>query len=98
MFEPSSRYYNVPEAQYTMPDGRRVSYKRRLFLPQGDTLPSQVDVLVRQGDRLDLIAARTLGDPEQFWRIANANNAMDPFDLTASDNIGRIVRVPRPQF
>ena len=33
------------------------------------------------GDRLDLITARTLGDPEQFWRICDANDALDPDDL-----------------
>ena len=35
-----------------------------------------------QGDRLDNIAARYLGDPEQFWRICDANGAMRPDELT----------------
>ena len=35
-----------------------------------------------QGDRLDLITARTLGDPEQFWRVCDANDALDPAELT----------------
>jgi hypothetical protein len=52
-------------------------------------------VTVTQGDRLDLIAARTIGDPEQFWRVCNANNALDPFDLPAG--LGRVLRVPIPQ-
>ena len=49
-----------------------------------------------EGDRLDLITARTLGDPEQFWRICDANNTMNPSDLTAET--GRVLRVPVPQF
>jgi hypothetical protein len=48
-------------------------------------------VKVRQEDRLDLIAARILGDPEQFWRVCDANNAMDPLELTARP--GRMIRV-----
>ena len=83
MFEHTSRYYRVPEARYTTADGRHITYKRRRFLSQGDALPLMVRVTVLEGDRLDLITARTLGDPEQFWRICDANNAMNPFELTA---------------
>jgi hypothetical protein len=72
-----------------------ISYVSRRFLPQGDTLPPLVEVAVTQGDRLDLIATRTIGDPGQYWRICDANNAMNPFDLTAE--LGTILRVPVPQ-
>lgn len=95
MFEPTSRYYSRPTATYTMPDGRVVTYVRRRFLPRGERLPLLVEATVIDGDRLDLITARTLGDPEQFWRVADANNAMNPFDLTKEP--GAIVRVPIPQ-
>jgi hypothetical protein len=52
-------------------------------------------VTVAQSDRLDLIASRTLGDSEQFWRVADANNAMHPLDLT--EVVGRVLRIPLPQ-
>jgi nucleoid-associated protein YgaU len=58
-------------------------------------MPLLVEVTVNQGDRLDLIAARALGDPELFWRICDANNAMDPLELTAEP--GRRLRVAIPQ-
>jgi hypothetical protein len=80
----------------TTPDGRVVTYLRRRFLPQGDAMPRLVDVVVTQGDRLDLIATRTLGDPEHFWRVCDANNAMNPADL--ADEPGRTLHVPVPQF
>lgn len=96
MFEPTSRYYALETAQLATADGRTVSYKRRRFLPQGESMPLLVELAVAQGDRLDLITARTLGDPEQFWRVCDANNAMDPFDLVAEP--GRALRVPVPQF
>jgi len=95
MFEPSSRYYVRQTATYTTADGREVTYVRRRFLPQGDSLPLLVEVTVTDGDRLDLITARTLGDPEQFWRVCDANNAMNPVDVTAAS--GAILKVPIPQ-
>jgi len=96
MFETTSRYYLLETATVTAADGRVIAYKRRRFLPQGDNMPLLLEVTVAQGDRLDLITARTLGDPEQYWRVADANNVMNPPDLTAE--IGRTLRVPIPQI
>ena len=95
MFDDTSRYANVPTATLAGKDGKDVAYKRRRLLPQASALPQLGDVLVRDGERIDLIAARALGDPEQFWRIADANDAMDATDLAAEP--GRALRVPLPQ-
>lgn len=95
MFEHTSRYFRIKTATCKTPDGRPITYVQRRFLPQGERLPLLVEVTVTDGDRLDLITNRTLGDPEQFWRVADANNAMNPFDLT--EEPGAIVRVPIPQ-
>jgi hypothetical protein len=95
MFDASSRYAAVETATLRDVDGRVVAYVRRRFLPQGAGLPLLVEVEVVQGDRLDLITARTLGDPEAFWRICDANNALDPADLAGAP--GRRLRVPLPQ-
>jgi hypothetical protein len=96
MFEHTSRYYTLETATFTTPDGNRIAYKRRRFLPRGEEMQLLVEVTVTQGDRLDLITARTLEDPEQFWRVCDANNAMNPVELTAE--LGRTLRVPVPQF
>jgi hypothetical protein len=95
MFDAGSRYAAVQTTTVRDVDGRVVAYVRRRFLPQGAGLPLLVEVEVAQGDRLDLITARTLGDPEAFWRICDANNALDPAALTAVP--GRHLRVPLPQ-
>jgi hypothetical protein len=97
MFSPTSRYYSLGTTTYTTANGRTIAYVRRRFLPQGQTMPFLVEMVIVQGDRLDLIAARTLGDPEQFWRICDANNAMDPQDLIDA-GAGSKLRVPAPQF
>ena len=95
MIDETSRYYGLDTGTMTTPDGRVVRYVQRRMLPQGDTMPLLVEVTVTQGDRLDLIAARTLGEAEQAWRISDANNAMNPFDLLSEP--GRVLRVPLPQ-
>ncbi|MFH7026540.1 MAG: hypothetical protein ACHBN1_14300 [Heteroscytonema crispum UTEX LB 1556] len=95
MFEHTSRYYNLDTAQLTTTDGRKIAYKRRRFLPQGKDMPVLVEVIINDGDRLDLITARTLGVGEQFWQVCDANNAMNPDSLTAEP--GRRIRVPVPQ-
>ena len=92
----TSRYAGLPVLSHTGADGRVVSYFGRRFLPAGSSMPLLMGVTVTQGDRLDLIAARTFGDPEQFWRICDANDALDPFDLTAT--LGRVLRIASPQF
>lgn len=94
MFEPSSRYYPVQTATLETADGRLISYKQRRFPPRGEAMRLLVEVTVAEEDRLDLIAARTIGDPEQFWRICDANNALNPFDLEKS---GTTLRVAIPE-
>lgn len=94
-FEFSSRYYELETAEYITKEGNAIAYKRRRFLPQGETLPLLEEVTVVQGDRLDLITFKTLGDSEQFWQVCDANNAMNPDSLTAE--IGTVLRIPFPQ-
>jgi nucleoid-associated protein YgaU len=68
---------------------------QRRFVPQPEQLAQLQQHTVVQGDRLDVIAAQYLGDPELFWRIADANRAMRAEDLTAV--IGRVLRICLPQ-
>ena len=96
MFEPTSRYYNIETVSRVQPDGRVVAYKRRRFLPRGEALLALMEVEVGQGERLDVLTARVLADPEQFWRVCDANNAMYPPDLVAQ--YGQRLRVPAPQI
>jgi hypothetical protein len=94
MFDTASRYAAAQTATLRDADGRAIAYIRRRFLPQGAGMPLLIEVVVEQGDRLDLITARTLGDPEAFWRVCDANDALDPAEL---EQAGRSLRVPLPQ-
>lgn len=96
MFESTSRYYALENSTLTAQDGRVIAYKRRRFLPDGKDMKLLIEITVIEGDRPDTITSRTLGDPEHFWRICDANNSINPFDLTAKP--GRVLRIPEPQF
>ena len=50
---------------------------------------------VQQGERLDNLAAHFLGDPEQFWRICDANRALRPEALT--ETVGGKLRITLPE-
>lgn len=81
MIAVTSRYYGLPTNTMTLPDGRTVVYLTRRFVPPADASVIVYEYPVTPADRLDLLAATYLGDPEQFWRIADANTAMNPADL-----------------
>jgi hypothetical protein len=96
-FPPTSRYNGIDIATFETANGRTVAYVRRRFLPSGKNIIVLAEYTVTQGDRLDNITARYLTDPEQFWRICDANNAMQPEALTADSEIGRRLVIPLPQ-
>ncbi len=95
MFDPESRYAEIANATWVSADDREITYKKRRFLPSGETLPVLTEVTVKEGDRLDLIAARSFGEALHSWRVADANNAMNPRDLLEPD---RVLTVPVPQI
>lgn len=91
MFFRGSRYEGIAEAEWTTPAGRIIRYKRRRFIPFSRGV---FPYLVVEGERLDLIAYRVFKDPEQFWRICDANEALRPEDLAAVP--GRRLLIPVP--
>jgi hypothetical protein len=94
-FASNSRYVNVPVVKLTMPDGTELTFLRRRFVPQPETLVLLREHVVVQGDRIDNIAARYLADPEQFWRVCDANRAMRPAALT--EEPGKRLRITMPE-
>jgi len=97
VFPPNSRYYGFSVQQYTTPDGEVIPYLARRIVPQPAT-PSYAVVnqySVQQGDRLDLIAAKYLGDPLLAWRLCDTNGAMKPHDLVATPGRALIITTPQ---
>jgi hypothetical protein len=89
MFFRGSRYEAIPDAELTTPEGRTIRYKRVRFVPDPPALLAR---RVGEGERLDLIAFELYRDPEQFWRICDANRAFRPDTLTAAP--GRVLAIP----
>ena len=94
-FPPTSRYHGIAPSTLRLPDGTTVAYVQRRFVPAPERFVVLVEHQVRSGDRLDNLAARYLGDPQQFWRLCDANAAMFPDALTAEPR--RRLHVPLPR-
>lgn len=96
----SSRYDGVEIATVDVPDGvggrRSVRYLRRRPLPDPATIRPLALHRAASDDRLDLVTARYLGDPSAFWRVADANAALDADDLVGPDADGDLVVIPVP--
>ena len=92
---PNSRYAGVEVVVRVEHDGHEIAYQRRRFCPPPERLALLTEHVVAGGDRLDRIAAVSIGDPEQFWRIADANRAMRPDELT--EVLGRRLRITQPE-
>lgn len=89
MFFKGSRYAKVPTEEIAEANGRVTQYKRIRLIPE---TRAQMGHGVTEGERPDHIAHRYYRDAERFWRIADANQAMKPDDLTVHP--GRIILIP----
>ena len=94
-FPPTSRYHGIEVILVELTDGRKTACIRRRFLPQPEQMADLGEHVVTQGDRLDNVTFRYLGDAEQFWRLCDANRAMQPEELT--ETIGRRLRITLPE-
>jgi nucleoid-associated protein YgaU len=96
-FPTDSRYCGFGVRQYTAPDGQVTAYLARRIVPQpgAPNFATINQYTVHQNDRLDLIAAKYLGDPLMFWLICDANGAIAPHDLVATP--GRVLAITTPQ-
>lgn len=92
LFPPTSRYYGIAASTFVTPAGVAEIYLRRRFLPPLESILALQQHTVTQGERLDHIAFRYLADPEQFWRVADANTEMNAFKLTVKP--GRKLAIP----
>ena len=95
MFDPDSRYAQLPTATHVGPDGREIVYVTRRFLPRPEALLAIGRANVTEADRLDLIAARALGDALVWWRLPDANLCEHPQELE-QPGLALVVAVENP--
>jgi hypothetical protein len=93
MFDATSRYADQPVATWVDEQGRKRVYVTLREVP-APIAPQAFDrrYQVADHDRVDRIAWQAIGDPQQFWRLADANGALHPDELTAT--AGRRLLVP----
>jgi hypothetical protein len=92
-FAPTSRYFGNAIATFVDPQGKPHVYVLRRFIPPPQVFATLALHVVIQGERYDTMAASYLGDPQQFWRLADANGVTDPSDL---ETPGGTVRLALP--
>jgi len=95
LFPPASRYHGIDTAQLKAIDGKTVVFLRRRFVPPPERFAVVQEHIVTQGDRLDSLTAKYLGDPEQFWRLCDANGVICPDELI--EIVGGKVRITLPE-
>jgi Phage Tail Protein X len=89
VFEPPSRYLGVETYTVTDHRGRTVEVVAVPEAPAQELLGIH---LLHQGERLDHLAFRYLGDATLWWRIAELNEAMAAAALTEAREIEIPVR------
>lgn len=94
-FAPNSRYVGMETAEWERTDGLSVLYVKQRFIPSPENFATLQEHRVEENDRLDNISAKYFSDPELYWRLCDANGAMDPSSLTK--NTGRRLRITLPE-
>jgi hypothetical protein len=99
MFDNNSRYFSIATTTIGVPDPeggtREVRYVKRRIIPGSETMTTLVEHTFIEGERLDLITARYLSDPAQFWRVCDANNVMQPEEL---EETNRTIKIAMPNI
>ncbi len=94
-FPPTSRYHGLASATWRAADGRELPYVTRRFIAPPERFATLRTHAVSEGDRLDTLAAQSLGDPEQYWRVCDANPTLRPEALTETP--GTTLRITLPE-
>lgn len=94
LFPPNSRYHGIATAIHQPNSDHPIIYLRRRFVPKPEQLVFLREHVVLDGERPDQIAAAEFGDPEQFWRLCDANRSVFADELVAE--LGRRLRITLP--
>ena len=84
MFDEESRYKDLPYYYRTDRRQRRVAVVPIPELPESEV---QGYHIMKQGQRLDHLAAKYLNNPTGFWRICTVNGVMLPETLSEQSEI-----------
>jgi nucleoid-associated protein YgaU len=88
-----SRYQDA--IPFTPPDGDRPAFAG--IRPRSiDAAAGVLEHVVRENERLDLLALHYYNDPRRWWRIADANpEVVFGGDLVVRARVGSVILIPR---
>lgn len=95
LFPMTSRYHGLGTATMETIEGKTIAFLRRRFVPPPERFALLQEHMVTEGERLDVITARYLGDPQQYWRLCDGNGAIRPAELT--ETVGQRIRITLPE-
>ena len=75
-------------------DGSEETFVGRRIIPAMERYRVLDRVRMETNSRIDNVAAAVYGDPEQYWRICDANGTAEPAAATKPE--GRLLIVPLP--
>lgn len=93
-FPRNSRYFAVAIRQRVAADGAVETFVGRRIIPATARYRALDHYRTQTNDRIDGVANRFYGDPEQYWRICDANGEAEPARVTEPD--GRLLLIPMP--
>jgi hypothetical protein len=93
-YKPNSRYTPTAMLIYHAPDGREIAYGARRLLPRPEQFKPLAIYRHDRDRRIDDIANAYYGDPEQYWRICDANLVFWPPDATAIADARLVIPLP----
>ncbi|WP_227243346.1 hypothetical protein [Paraburkholderia caribensis] len=93
-FPPNSRYRNVSLMKRVAPDGTEEVYGARRIIPAMERYRALDHLRPASNMRIDDVAMDVYGDPEQYWRICDANGDAEPAQATGPE--GRLLVIPMP--
>ncbi|HEV7310302.1 LysM domain-containing protein [Ensifer sp.] len=94
-FPENSRYRGLGRRVLVDENGNETVYLARRIVPSPERFVEVGQIEVKEDDRIDNIAADQIGDPELYWRLADANGALNPAELTERN--GRKLRITLPE-
>lgn len=93
-FPPNSRYHGASVMTLEQKNQEPIAYLKRRIVPPPENFSVVHEYTVVQGDRLDNLAARYLGDAELYWRLCDANGAIRPAELTETPGTAIAISLP----
>ncbi len=94
-FPPTSRYHEIEIKTLESGTNSPIAYLQRRFVPPPERFALLQEHTIREGDRLDLLAAQYIGYPERYWQLCYANGVIRPNELT--ETVGSRMRITLPE-